>query len=217
MIYGDVQWKQGQLCHGTNGGGFASVQGSATETTAGSGAGVLVPTCGSVLMLDTAKHINLIEDFYAPGSIGSFTFNITISCENWGGVAFTPEIVIITMNSGSFATERGTSSTYTALLTKEDVLIASQQEPMSHSEARRMVGGGFLDGLKSVFRWFGNNRKDIASTLGNVARTGLAVNDIYNDGRKQQRNDKARAIIGTLGGARSGGAYSGGSLMNRLK
>ena len=79
-------------------------------------------------------------------SIGNFTFQITISCENWGAAAFAPEIVIITMNSGSFATERGTSSTYTALLTKEDVLMASQQEPMSHSKAQRMVGGGFLDG-----------------------------------------------------------------------
>ena len=196
--------------------GFTSRQGSATETTAGTGAGVLVPTCGSVLMLDVGKHVNLIDDFYAPGSIGNFTFQITINCENYGA-AFTPEIVIITMNSGSFATERGTSSTYTALLTKEDVLAASQQEPVSHSEARRMVGGGFLDGLKSVFRWFGNNHKAIGSTLGNVAKTGLAVNDIYNDGKKQHRNDKARAIISTLGGSRSGGSFGGGTLMNRLK
>ena len=133
------------------------------------------------------------------------------------GPAITPEIVIITLNSGSFTTERGTSSTYTALLTKEDVLAASQQEPVSHSDAKRMVGGGFLDGLKSVFRWFGNNHKSIGSTLGNVAKTGLAVNDIYNDGRKQHRNDKARAIISTLGGSRSGGSFGGGTLMNRLK
>ena len=80
--------------------GFTSRQGSATENaTPGSGAGVLVPTCGSVLMLDVGKHVNLIDDFYAPGSIGNFTFQITINCENYGAVAFTPEIVIITMNS----------------------------------------------------------------------------------------------------------------------
>ena len=199
--------------------GYAFKPSGIAEGTAGAGAGSYVPTCGSILMLDVAKHVNIIDDYYAPGSIGSFNFMITVDCENWdvaGAAAFAPEMVIITMNSGSFATERGTSSTYTALLTKEDVLAASQQEPVSHSEARRMVGGGFLDGLKSVFRWFGNNHKAIGSTLGNVAKTGLTVNDIYHDGKKQQRNDKARAIISTLGGSRSGGTM-GGSLMNRSK
>ena len=51
-----------------------------------------------------------------------------------------------------------------------------------------------------------------------MARTGLAVNDIYNDGSKPARYDKARAIIGKLGGSnRSGGSSMGGDLMNRLK
>ena len=40
---------------------------SVAETTAGAGAGQFVSTCGSVLMLDVGQHLNLVEDYYAPG------------------------------------------------------------------------------------------------------------------------------------------------------
>ena len=189
------------------------------DNTAGIGAGQYVPTCGSVLMLDMGTHVNIIEDFYAAGYIGNFTLQMQVEFENWSEEKVAPELVIMTMNSGCFATEKGTSSRYTALLTKDDVLTASQMESVSHSDANRMVGSGkFLDGLKSVFRWIGNNHKAIGSTVGNVARTGLAVNDIYNDGARKGRNDKARAILSTVGAGRSGGgSNSGGSLMARLR
>jgi len=180
------------------------------EKTAGNAAGTYVATCGSVLILDMAKHVNLIEDFYAPGSIGNFTFQIRVACENYGET-YAPELVVCTMNSGSFATEKGTSST--ALLTKEDVLNASQQEPMAHSDVKRMVGGGFLDSLKSVFKWIANpeNRKQV----GSVIRTGMDVHDTYTG---KQGHDKGRKILGALGGARTGGGtFSGGNLLSRLK
>ena len=146
------------------------------ETVAGTTAGKYVATCGSVLILDFARHINIIEDFYAPGSIGNFTFQIRVACENWGA-SYAPELVVCTMNSGSFATEKGTSSTYTALLTKEDVLNASQQEPTAHSDVKRMVGGGFLDSLKSVFKFIAN--PNTRKQIGSVIRSGMDVHDIY--------------------------------------
>jgi hypothetical protein len=191
--------------------GYVYKQGNATtETTAGTGAGSYIATCGSVLILNMAQHVNLIEDFYSPGSIGNFTFQIRVDCENWGA-AYAPELVVCTMNSGSFATERGTSSTYTALLTKEDVLNASQQEPTAHSDVKRMVGGGFLDSLKSVFKWVANpnNRKQI----GSIVRSGMDAHDAYTG---KSGNDRGRKIVGALGGA-MGGARSGGGLMARLK
>ena len=198
---------------------YRSRSSSVADDELGYGAGVYVATCGSVLMLDMGTHVNIIEDFYAAGSIGNFTLQMQVDFENWSDEAVAPELVIMTMNSGCFATEKGTSSRYTALLTKDDVLTASQMAPVSHSDAHRMVGSGkFLDGLKSVFRWIGNNHKAIGSTVGNVARTGLAVNDIYNDGARKGRNDKARAILSTVGAGRSGGgSNSGGSLMARLR
>ena len=188
--------------------GYAYRASGVAETTVGSGAGTLVPTCGSVLILDVGQHLNLVEDYYAPGSIGSFNLQFTVSCENYGAVDVSPQMVVICMNSGSFATERGTSSTYTALLTKEDVLTTSRMEPVSRGEVSRLVGGGFLDNLKSAFKW-------LLPHAGKIAHTALNVHDIVKDG-PTHKSAKARHIVKALGGSRSGGSMSGG-LMARLR
>jgi hypothetical protein len=69
-----------------------------------------------------------------------------------------------------------------------------------------MVGGGFLDSLKSVYRWLanGDNRKKV----GNVIRTGM---DIHS-GMSGKDYSSQKNILGALGGARSGGG-----LLSRLK
>ncbi|MFN9913615.1 MAG: major capsid protein V20 domain-containing protein, partial [Pirellulaceae bacterium] len=95
------------------------------KTADGSGAGSYVSTCGSILMLNMGEHLNLAEDYYASGSIGTFNLQVKVSAANYSNTDLETELVIIAMNSGVFATERGTSSTYTALLTKQDVLDAS--------------------------------------------------------------------------------------------
>jgi hypothetical protein len=59
------------------------------------------------------------------------------------------QVVLITMNSGVFVCERGTSSTYTGILTKQDVLEASQQDHYTHNDVSRLVGGGLFDMIKS--------------------------------------------------------------------
>ena len=187
--------------------GFAFSPSAVAETTPGAGGGQFVRTCGSVLMLDMGKHVNLVEDYYAPGSIGSFNMQFSVDVENYSADT-NFELVLITMNSGAFACERGTSSIYQALLTKADVLEASQMEPVSHSEARRMVGGGFLDSLKSVFKWLGNNKK----AIGSVARIGMDAHSAYS-GRDYSG---AKNILGAVGAGRSGGGLSGG-LASRLK
>jgi len=207
---------------------YKQLAAGAAETTAGTGAGSYVPTCGSVLILNMGQHVNLIEDFYAPGSIGNFTFQIKVDCENWGpvyntttlalgGTAVTPELVVCTMNSGSFATEKGTSSTYTSLLTKTDVLEASNNDAIAHSDVKRLVGSGFLDSLKSVFK-FATNPNNL-KTAGQVLKTGLDVHDMYsgNKGNALGRSVQGFLGSGNSGGARSGGARSGGGLMARLK
>ncbi|MFM7981891.1 MAG: major capsid protein V20 domain-containing protein, partial [Candidatus Fonsibacter sp.] len=74
------------------------------------------------------------EEFYAPGSLGSFNLQLQVTVENnqnvtWLGSEY--ELVIMVMNSGVFVNERGTSSTFIGLLTKQDVLDALQQQPYS--------------------------------------------------------------------------------------
>ena len=111
-----------------------------------------IPTCGSVVVLEFAKDIQLIEDFFSCGSLGNFNIRVNVTYKNnnpslTAGSAI--ELVMITMNSGVFVCERGTSSTYTGILTRADVLEASAQDAYTRSDVKRMVGGGFLDLIKS--------------------------------------------------------------------
>ena len=53
------------------------------------------------------------------------------------------------MNCGVFVNEKGTNLTFLSLLTKQDVLDSLTQEAYSHSEIHRMVGGSFLDNVRS--------------------------------------------------------------------
>jgi hypothetical protein len=113
-------------------------------------AGQFIPTVGSVLVLDFARHIQLIEDYYAPGSLGNFQVQFSVNVFNQSSASITPDLVLITVNSGVFVTERGQSSVYTGILTKQDVLDASQQEPYSQMMIKRKVGGSHLDGGKAL-------------------------------------------------------------------
>jgi len=197
--------------------GYAYRANPAAQTVAGAGAGKLVHTSGSILVLEPSRDISLVQEFYSAGSIGNFTLQFEIRCKNYSSEVILPEICVITVNSGVFACERGTSSTYTALLTKDDVLEASTMEPISRSEVRRLVGSGFLDSLKSAWNWLSSGNR-----LGKIANTALNIHDIYKSG-PTSASTKGRQIVGALGGARSGGdmygsAMTGGSsLMSRLR
>lgn len=115
-----------------------------------------IPSCGSVMVLEFGHDIQLVEDFFAPGSLGNFNIQIQLTVENQmclpaGNAAgqIPVEMVMITMNSGVFVCERGTSSTYTGILTRADVLEASDQDAYTRSDVQRLVGGSFHDLLKS--------------------------------------------------------------------
>jgi hypothetical protein len=109
------------------------------------------------------------------------------------------EICLITMNSGVFVLERGTSQTYTAILSRSDVLSASAQPSYSGSEVARLVGGGWEDMFKSV--------KNIADKGLGYARQGC----------KMLGNGSPSGGGLSGGGAPSGGGASGGRLQAFLK
>jgi hypothetical protein len=114
------------------------------------------PTTGTILVLNFAECIQLTEEYYAPGSLGSFNLQLSVRVQNnhyntWPTNSY--ELVVMPMNSGVFVNERGTSSTFLSLLTKQDVLDSLQQQPYSNAEVRRLVGGGFLDNMRSALGW----------------------------------------------------------------
>jgi len=127
------------------------------NVNAPTGNGQRIPTSGSYLMLEFGRHIQITEDYYAPGSLGNFNLNFTLGLRNQvdtvaGAVANETayQIVLVCVNSGIFVCEKGSSATYTGILTKEDVLNSSSGETYSRGDVRRLVGGGFFDSLGSM-------------------------------------------------------------------
>ena len=173
--------------------------GSATKASSITGGGSVMPTSGSLLVLEFGKDIQLVEDFYASGSLGNFNLQVNLTVSNQSNVALAnTEVVIITMNSGVWVNERGTTTVYTGILTKQDVLDVSSQESYSRSDVERMVGGGFLDTLKSV-------AGKVVPMLPSLAKAGLSMSG--NPYAKTGAN-----VLGALGYGRSGGGGSGGGV-----
>jgi len=165
-----------------------------------------VPLVGSVLCLEMGNHIEL-DDVFSAGSIGQFQLQFQIDFENYSNQSFAAndlEICLITMNSGVFVLERGTSQTYTAILSRSDVLSAKSQPGMSGSDVKRLVGGGWEDIMKTI--------KNVAGVVGQVAP--LAQQAIGAFGYGQSGGGQSGG--GQSGGGQSGGGASGGRLKKHL-
>lgn len=126
-------------------------------TTAGTVVGVpleYISTCGSVLVLDFAKIIPIIQDYYAPGSLSTAQFQIRVSFTNNTQALIQPQLTLLMMYSGILSTSNGSSSAYTSgILTKEAVLSAmSVPHPITTEKLQRYVGGGLLSSMKALAR-----------------------------------------------------------------
>ena len=183
--------------------------GSATKAASASGSGQTMPTCGSLVVLEFGKDIQLVEDFYAPGSLGNFSLQINLTAINQSNQTLAnTEIVLITMNSGVWVNERGTSTVYTGILTKQDVLDVSGQEGYSGSDVKRMIGGGFLDTLKSV-------AGKVLPKLPSLAKVGLSL--VPENTPMGKYAKMGEAGLGALGYGRSGGGSSGGGYSGGMR
>ena len=112
---------------------FTGVGANEISRTGTSNPGIqYVPTTGTLLVLNFGEIIQLAEEYYAPGSLGTFNLQVTVQVQNNQNETWTKEsyeLLIMTMNSGVFVNERGTSSTVLSLLTKQDVLDSLQHQP----------------------------------------------------------------------------------------
>jgi hypothetical protein len=103
--------------------------------------GVQLGTIGSILVLDPSLDLSL-PDYLSSGSMGNYNFQFSIQVYNQSGQDFTPEICVICVNSGILVTDRGTTTTFTGILTKEMVLTAKdKKEDMTSLESKRLIGG----------------------------------------------------------------------------
>jgi hypothetical protein len=170
-----------------------------------------IPLVGSCLCLEMGNHIEL-DDVFSAGSIGQFQLQFQLDIENWSGEAFNPndlEICLITMNSGVFVLERGTSQTYTAILSRSDVLSAKSQPGMAHSDVKRLVGGGWDDIMKTI--------KNVAGVVGQVAPMAQQALGAFGYGTSGGgTSGGGTSGGGTSGGGTSGGGMSGGRVKRHL-
>jgi len=118
-----------------------------TETTSD------ISTCGSVLCLNFGETINIPEDYFAPGSLSTTQFQITLDV-TWKGdqdIDVLPELNCMFMTSGVFSCNNGSSASYTSgVLSKQVVLDANASEAVNKQELSRLVGGGLLSSLKTM-------------------------------------------------------------------
>jgi hypothetical protein len=172
----------------TNGYGYSQPRGPYPLVGAGAYPGQpgfrYIPTTGSILCLSYADIIPLQEQYYAPGSIGQFNLQVKITVQNNHSEDWTSnntELCIIPIMSGAWINERGTSSSFIGLLTKQDVLETLEQEHYTQGQVRRLIGGSFMDRLKSGVGWITSKLTPIKHVLEHIpheyAQKGAKVLD----------------------------------------
>ena len=142
-----------------------------------------VALTGSMLVMRPSQDIPL-QSGVASGVLGQYTFQMKLNVTNRSSRAYAPQIYIMTINSGFFQTQSGSSRILKGVLTEQDVISAPKG--MSADGLRRYVGGNFL------------------SSLGN-ALTKVASNPAVQQLAKQG----AQALLKKVGGATMGGATMG--------
>jgi len=154
-----------------------------------------VATTGSLLVLNPVYDFSL-PSFLASSSLGQYQFQFNMEVYNqYGFDVIAPEICIVTVNSGIFATQQGTSQIFTGILTKEQVLRTKEQNPVAHldsTEYKRMVGGKLMN------RGMGNVMKMVKDRGMSMAKSGMAAGAMS-------------------AGAMSAGALSGGAISGNKK
>ena len=118
------------------------------------GGNVQISTCGSVLVIDASRDLSL-PAFLSCSSLGQFQFQMNMNVTNIGNEDLAPEVLVITANSGLFATIVGSPQVQTALLNKEMVVDTSTQDgadAISSNEYNRMRGGALSDQIASAMK-----------------------------------------------------------------
>jgi len=113
-----------------------------TETASGGN----VQLVGGFLVVRFAKDIAL-QTGTAPGVVGSFTLQLNVDVENTFSREISPQLSIMTVNSGFFETQAGSSRVIRGVVSESEVNSAPNASPLTTSAMERLVGGGFFSKL----------------------------------------------------------------------
>lgn len=166
-----------------------------------------IGTIGAPLVLKFGEDIPLSNSYLAPGSMGQFSIQFVLDVYNQTNEDIEPEVIMIAVNSGLFVSYAGSSSIYSGILSKSDVINCKMNEvPVSETDIRRLVGhGSFMDKLKKM----------PSSVLGFIRQHHKALGSLAKQGLQQVLPDNEYAKLGVkglsmLGYGDSGGSKSGG-------
>jgi hypothetical protein len=153
---------------------YQEFRGYAAGAPLNTGLPTRVALCSAPVVLVLGKDVQLVQDYIASGAIGNFNLQITGTAYNQSlSTVSNLEFVIICINSGILVIEQGVSSVYTGILTKEDVLKASEDpDAVGWTAHVRMTGAGLLDQIKTIAKK-GALKLVEGSKLGDVARMAL--------------------------------------------
>jgi hypothetical protein len=177
--------------------GAVDETGNINYTQALVGRGVSVGTTGSLLVLNPVYDFNL-PSYLSNSSLGQYNLYFTINVTNqFASAVANPEICVVTINSGIFTTQLGTSIINTGILTKEDVLRTKDQAPtMDTTDHKRFIGGNLSNmGMSNVLKLVKNHVKGF-------------INDA---------SGPTEEPVSASGGSSSGGSMSAGRISRLSK
>jgi hypothetical protein len=136
------------------GGSYPALAGGSVQTPAyGNYAarqqGQNIPLVGSVLVLKPSQDITL-QSGQAPSLVGNFTLQFNINVKNTSDVQQTPQLFVITANSGFFESIRGSSRIIKGVLSEQDIISAPLAPMGVRAELDRMVGGFSFSALGNI-------------------------------------------------------------------
>ena len=169
-----------------------------------------IPLVGGPLVLKPSQDIAL-QSGQAPSLVGNFTLQLNITLKNTSSATVTPQLFIVTVNSGFFESIRGSSRIIKGVLSEQDIISAPLAEGCStRSELHRSVGsgGGFLSSLGNI----------LSKAMGVYRATKPAVSAFKAALPDEGAYGKAKGVMGALGygGAIGAGGRSKKGLSARL-
>lgn len=159
------------------------------------------PAVGSMLILKPGRDITL-QAGQASGLVGNFVLQFNLGVYNLADYAVTPQIYVITANSGYFETIKGSSRVIKGVLTEQDIISAPIAPMGTAKKLERMVGAGFLDKLSNAI---GKVSDLYHATKGHVS---TAKEMLHRTGHPTAQ--KVAKVLGQVGYGATGAASTGG-------
>jgi hypothetical protein len=168
-------------------------------------------TVGGFLVLRFGKDIQL-QSAQAPSVVGNYTLQFTVRANNRFDVAASNiTLFTMTVNSGFFETQSGSSRILKGVLTESDVINARENaSAITRTQLERMVGGSFWSKLGTAL----NKAKDVL--MNPMVRQGIKTLGKQTP-LKGLIEGAEKLGYGVSGGmSHSGGASTGGKRRGRL-